>query len=195
MSLLRLDWRSDPEPRLAGGGVVLRPPRDSDYHEWASLREESRAFLEPWEPAWSGDELSRSSFRARIRRYGQDSRAGLAAPFFILRAKDAALVGGINVSNIRRGVAQDCSIGYWMGAPYARQGYMRESLRLVMRHCLEDLRLHRLAAACIPDNGPSRALLLKAGFTEEGFARAYLRIASQWRDHVLYGFVAGDPIG
>ena len=43
---------------------------------------------------------------------------------------------------------------------------------------------------CIPENAPSRKLLVKAGFSEEGFAKAYLRINGVWRDHVLFGLIS-----
>jgi ribosomal-protein-alanine N-acetyltransferase len=195
MALLRLDWSRDGDGHLACGEAVLRPPRPGDYGAWAALRGVSRNFLAPWEPQWGDDELSRASYRARLRRYSQDARAGLAAPFFVFRASDGVLVGGINVANIRRGVAQDCTVGYWIGEPFARQGLTRAALRAVVRHCFDDLRLHRVSAACIPDNWPSRNLLRSVGFHEEGLARAYLKINGTWRDHVLMGLVVGDAIG
>ena len=54
------------------------------------------------------------------------------------------------------------------------------------------LGLHRLEAACCPDNDASRRLLLKAGFELEGRARDYLKIDGRWRDHLLFGLVHGD---
>jgi ribosomal-protein-alanine N-acetyltransferase len=34
--------------------------------------------------------------------------------------------------------------------------------------------------------------LEKAGFVREGYARAYLRIAGQWRDHLTFGMLNED---
>jgi ribosomal-protein-alanine N-acetyltransferase len=194
MALLRLDWTRESETRLEGAGVTLRAPRAADHAAWAALRGASRDFLTPWEPQWSPDELSRASFRARLRRYNQDARAGAAAPFFVFRSSDGALVGGVNVSNIRRGVAQDCTIGYWVGQAFARQGLTRAAVRAVLHHCFEDMRLHRVMAACIPENHASRGLLTGVGFSEEGRARDYLNINGAWRDHILLAMVRGDPI-
>jgi len=140
--------RSDPF-RLVGDRVFLRPPERGDYEEWASIRARSRNFLAPWEPSWPADALSRASFRARIARYAEDWRTDQAYNFFIFRA-DEALAGGVGLSNLRRGVAETASLGYWIGEPYARQGFMTAALPLVLDFAFERLRLHRVEAACLP---------------------------------------------
>lgn len=178
--------------RLQVGPIGLRHPRPEDYQAWAQLRHESRAFLEPWEPIWPVDDLDRSSYRLRLKRYAQDISADFAYPFFIFLARERQLVGGINLSNIRRGVAQTATIGYWMGASYAGQGLMTHALRGVIHFAFADLMLHRLEAACLPENEPSRRLLLRAGFEEEGYARRYLKIAGRWQDHRLFGLSRMD---
>lgn len=183
-----LDWIA-PESglRVDGETVRLRPPRASDFAEWRELRAQSRAFLQPWEPTWPADDLSRAAFRRRLLAYARDRDAGAAYPFFVFRASDDALTGGITLSNVRRGVAQMGSVGYWCGKPFTRQGLTLDAVRALCEFAFRTLALHRLEAACIPDNAPSRRLLAKAGFAEEGFAQAYLKINGAWRDHVLFG--------
>lgn len=185
-----LDWIA-PESglRVQGNGVFLRPPRAADYGEWRELRAASRSFLQPWEPTWPADDLSRGAFRRRLLAYARDREAGLAYPFFVFRASDGALTGGITLSNVRRGVAQMGSVGYWCGKPFVRQGLTLAAVRALSEFAFRTLALHRLEAACIPDNQPSRRLLAKAGFVEEGYAQAYLKINGAWRDHVLFGLV------
>jgi ribosomal-protein-alanine N-acetyltransferase len=186
-----LDWISPEADRsLAEGAVRLRTPRLADYAEWAALREASRAFLQPWEPAWPLDDLTRGAYRRRIAAYGRDIQAGAAFPFFVFRREDGALTGGVNLNNVRRGVAQTASVGYWCGAPYVRQGLTLAGVKAVARFAFDRLGLHRLEAACVPENTRSEALLLKAGFEREGFARAYLKINGDWRDHILFGRVS-----
>jgi len=186
-----LDWIA-PESglRIEGEGVRLRPPRAADYAEWRELRAVSRAFLQPWEPTWPADDLSRAAYRRRLLAYARDRDAGVAYPFFVHRTSDDALTGGITLSNIRRGVAQMGSIGYWCGRPYARQGLTLAAVKALAEFAFRTLALHRLEAACIPENAASRSLLAKAGFVEEGFAKAYLKINGAWRDHVLFGRVS-----
>ena len=112
--------------------------------------------------------------------------------FLVFRAEDEALIGGLSLSNMRRGVAQSANLGYWVGAPHARQGYMTEALRTGLGYAFDQLKLHRLEAACLPSNEASRRLLAKLGFTEEGRARAYLRINGRWQDHLIYALLAED---
>jgi len=180
-------------PAIPGAGVMLRTPVASDYAEWAAVREVSRDFLVPWEPTWPADDLTRSAFRRRLRRYAEDQRSDLAYAFLIFRSDDGALVGGLTLANIRRGVAQAGSIGYWIGQPFARAGYMTAAVRALIPFCYGTLRLHRLEAACIPTNVPSIRLLEKTGFQREGYARGYLCINGQWQDHLLYARLKDDP--
>ena len=183
---------SEQLPAIGGDTVVLRPPQMSDYPEWAALREASRDFLTPWEPTWPADDLTRASFRRRIRRYFEDQRGDLAYPFFIFRRNDDALVGGLTLANVRRGCAQACTLGYWMGRDYARRGYMTAAVRGVIPFAFGTLRLHRIEAACIPANTASIRLLERTGFQREGFARQYLCINGLWQDHLLFARLKDD---
>jgi ribosomal-protein-alanine N-acetyltransferase len=192
MAFFRTVSLSDSLPAIPGAGVVLRPPQIGDYAAWATLREQSRAFLTPWEPTWPTDDLTRSAFRRRIKRYVEDQRNDLAYAFMIFRTGDNALVGGLTLANIRRGVAQAGSIGYWVGAPFARHGYMTAALRALVPFSFRTLRLHRLEAACIPGNAASIGLLEKIGFKREGYARGYLCINGMWQDHLLYARLQDD---
>jgi [ribosomal protein S5]-alanine N-acetyltransferase len=182
--------RTDPF-RLVGERVYLRAPERGDWEDWASLRARSRQFLEPWEPSWPADALSRMSFRSRVTRYAEDWRTDQSYNFFIF-SHDDELVGGIGLSNVRRGVSETASLGYWVGEPFARQGLMTASLPLVLDFSFDRLRLHRVEAACLPTNVPSRALLTRTGFHQEGYARQYLCIAGKWQDHVLFAILRED---
>jgi ribosomal-protein-alanine N-acetyltransferase len=186
MAFFRTINFTEPLPSIEGNGVMLRTPQTTDFEEWAALREASRHFLTPWEPTWPDDDLTRSAFRRRIKRYTEDLRADQGYAFLIFRHEDGALVGGLTLANIRRGVAQAGSLGYWMGQPFIRHGYMTAAVRAVIPFALASLRLHRLDAACIPSNAGSIKLLENTGFTREGYAREYLCINGTWQDHLLY---------
>lgn len=187
------DYRR-PEPVLAGPRVKLRLPRKGDFQRWAQLRRESRAFLTPWEPRWTVDELDRSAWRERLRRYRHEFNSGASVPLLIFDVDSGDLVGGITLSNIRYGVAQMASVGYWVGEKHAGKGLMVEALQLVVDHAFDTLRLHRVEAACIPDNNRSVRVLEKAGFAREGLLRSYLKINGIWQDHVLYARVAESHV-
>src|SRR6478735_10034732 len=187
MAFFRTVSSNDTMPGISGAGVTLRPPHSGDFAEWATLREASRAFLTPWEPTWPADDLSRSAFRRRLRRYAEDQRSDQSYAFFLFRKSDHALAGGLTLANVRRGVAQAGSIGYWVGEPFARRGLMTGAVRALVPFAFGSLRLHRLEAACIPSNAASIRLLENAGFVREGYAREYLCINGLWQDHLLYG--------
>ncbi|MEM9206817.1 MAG: GNAT family protein [Pseudomonadota bacterium] len=192
MALFRSVSALETGPVVYGDGLYLRAPQSTDFAAWASLRQESRAFLIPWEPSWPRDDLTRAAFKRRLRRYNKDIREDDAYPFFIFRAVDDALLGGITLSNVRRGVAQTCSLGYWIGAPHARQGYMTAAVRAVVPFVFDALRMHRLEAACLPINDASIALLDRCGFKREGYARQYLCINGVWQDHILFARLKDD---
>lgn len=193
MAFFRTINFAEPLPAIVGDGVTLRTPQMADYAEWAALRETSRVFLTPWEPTWPADDLTRSSFRRRIRRYAEDQRTDQAYAFMVVRNSDDRLVGGLTLANIRRGVAQAGSLGYWMGVPFVRCGYMTAAVRAIIPFAFRALRLHRLEAACIPANVASVRLLEKTGFVREGYARQYLCINGIWQDHLLFARLKDDP--
>jgi ribosomal-protein-alanine N-acetyltransferase len=190
--LARLLGSAPPPFRTVGNRTLLRSPERGDFPAWTSLRAESRNFLVPFEPSWPSDALSRAGYRRRLRRYAQDWHGDLGYSFLLFRREDNALLGGVSLSNVRRGVAESASLGYWIGERFARQGYMTEGLRLTLGFAFDRLRLYRVEAACLPHNTASRKLLLKSGFREEGYARQYLSINGLWQDHVLFGLLRED---
>ena len=193
MAFFRSVSFSETLPTIEGNGVILRSPQMADYGEWAALRDRSRAFLTPWEPTWPADDLTRPAFRRRLRRYAEDLRSDQSYALFICRSSDNGLVGGLTLANVRRGVAQAGSLGYWIGQPFARRGYMLAAVRALVPFAFGGLRLHRLEAACIPTNAASIGLLEKSGFSREGYAREYLCINGAWQDHLLFARLKNDP--
>lgn len=191
-SVFRFFSRNNSPVELTGDGVFLRMPQTSDYRAWQKLRAESREFLQPWEPKWRPDELSGSAYRARLNRYEQEYEAGQAIALFIFGADHDELLGGITIGLIRRGVAQSCMIGYWMGEQHAGRGNMSRTLDTVIPYIFGPLELHRIEAACIAENSRSIRLLEKAGFQQEGCLRGYLKINGEWRDHRMYALLDSD---
>lgn len=187
------DWLNETAgPDVEGEGIRLRPPGPADYAPWAELRQLSRDYLQPWEPTWPVDDLTRPAFRRRLTIYAREMEQATAWPFFIFDAQDDTLVGAITLSNIRRGVADTGTLGYWVGQPYAGQGHASAAVRAMCRFAFETLQLHRIEAACVPINVASRRVLEKSGFRLEGRARAYLKINGAWADHLLFGLVSDE---
>ena len=181
-------------PRLVTQRMVLRLPAHGDFAAWTALRDESRAFLTPWEPVWHHDHLTRKSFTNRVYWAQRATRGQTSLPLFMVR-HDGVLVGAITLHNIRRGPAQTGTLGYWIGAPFARQGYMGEAIGAVVAHAFDTMELSRIEAACLPENVASRGVLEKSGFKYEGVAQSYLQIHGRWRNHVLYSILRNDRRG
>lgn len=192
MAFLKSSLGTDLNLVVRGRGVWLRPPMMSDYASWAELRSASRDHLTPWEPQWARDELTRAAFRRRLRHYVRESREDLGYAFFIFRGGEERVIGGLTLSNVRRGVAQSASLGYWLGAPHIRRGHMASAVTATLDFGFSELRLHRVEAACLPTNAASIRVLERCGFQREGLARRYLKINGIWQDHLLFARLSDD---
>ncbi len=179
------------ELHLVGHQVVLRMGDPADWKSWRGLRELSRHFLTPWEPVWPSNAMTYGYFCGLLRRQWREWRQGTAYNFMIFLANPdgtpGALIGGITLNGIERGIAQKGTLGYWLGEPYAGHGYMSEAASLVCDFAFQTLRLNRVEASCLPRNEPSKRLLERIRFTKEGLAKSYLQINGVWEDHLLWG--------
>ena len=177
---------------LNGDNVLLRPPQYSDWTNWSKVRKKNKLYLQPWEPLWSPGELERSSFVKRVRMFEKFSTNDEAYSFLIFKNENTEFIGELNISNIQRGIIQSCSIGYWIAKKYEGLGMMSESLELVKSFIFNQLKLHRIEAACLPHNSPSLKVLLKNGFKIEGTARKLLKINNKWQDHTVFSYLYED---
>jgi len=181
--------------RIETPRMSLRPPQHGDFRQWAALRQASVDFLTPWEPTWSSDHLTRKAFTNRVYWAQRSVASGSAVPLFLIRRSDETLLGAITMDNIRRGPAQAATLGYWIGAPHAREGYMKEAIEALVHYGFTQMDLSRIEAACLPENTASRGVLEKSGFKYEGVAQSYLQINGRWRNHVLFANLRGDRRG
>ena len=199
---------------LKQGRVLLRPPQSGDEQEWITVRSRNREYLKPYEPTWSERSLTPDYFQRRLSVQKKSWNADSYYSFLIFKntAQDSlgdnqdnnqgdnkdqpinkgVLIGGMNINNVCRGISQFASLGYWIDQDHEGQGYMAEALGVTLQFCFERIKLHRVHASCILKNNRSKSLLLRAGFTEEGLARKYLKINGLWQDHYLFGYCAED---
>jgi len=177
---------------ITGQKIILRPPQYSDWKAWADERKKNKLYLQPWEPLWSINELERSSFVKRVRMFERLSHNDQAYSFLIFKSDNEDFIGEVNISNVQRGIIQSCTIGYWIAKDCEGKGMMSESLELVKKFIFNELKLHRIEAACLPHNKPSLKVLLKNGFIKEGTARKLLKINDKWQDHTVLSFIVDD---
>lgn len=155
--------------------VTLRLLATSDQDEYVGLVAASAALHHPWMflPTQPWD------FQAYLARFDNVTAQSLLV---CLRAT-GDIAGMVNINTIIRGGFQTASLGYAAFAPRAGQGYMTEGLGLVVRYGFERLWLHRLEAQIQPGNHPSRRLVQRLGFRNEGYSPRLLYIDGAWRDH------------
>jgi ribosomal-protein-alanine N-acetyltransferase len=165
------------------GRLRLEPPTHADRREFIDLVELSYDLHRPW----TFPPADAAGYRRLLERNERDD-----FQLLLVRRGDEAIVGMFELSGIVRGFFQNAYLGYWVGAPYARQGYMTEGMRLLFRYAFGHLKLHRLEANIQPDNRASIALARRTGFRREGFSPRYLKIGGRWRDHERWAILAED---
>ena len=166
--------------------LELRLGEESDVPEIVRFYSENRPHLEPWSPTLGPDAFSADYWSSQLAHRRADFDAGLSVRAFLFTREDAGrVVGNVSLTQIQRGPAQSCLLGYSLAADVQGRGYMLEAVRGVVTYAFEQLRLHRVAANYMPHNRRSGAVLRRAGFSVEGYARDYLLIAGRWEDHVL----------
>jgi ribosomal-protein-alanine N-acetyltransferase len=180
-------------PRTAVSRVVLRLPEPRDEVEFTTLRRASRAHLEPWEPLPPDghDPFGPEEFA----RYLAAARSPRRVRWLVRRREDDALLGACALTAILRGVLQSANLDYWIGARFARQGYMSEALEHVLAEAFGPLELHRVEALVLPENEPSRRLLARTGFRLEGVSRALIHLRGAWRDHERWALTREERAG
>ena len=175
-----------------GPRTRIRHPRREDEDEYCTLRRASSEFHRPWEPrpAAGVDPYSSTVFREYLATASAENQERL----LLCRLTDARILGAINFSQIIRGPLQGAFLGYWIGAEFARQGFMTEGLRLAAEHAFETLGLHRIEANIRPENTASIALVQRVGFRKEGYSPRYLKIDGDWRDHERWALLKEDLV-
>lgn len=174
-------------PVLEGFRIILKPPAMDDFKQWRQVRLENSDFLKPFQPEWAEDCLTKTGFEKRIAGKIREYNNGRGAFFVIHHKVSKKIIGAINLNDIRMGAAHHASLGYWVAKSWEGQGFMSEAGNLVIDHAFNILKLRRINAACLPNNHRSANLLLRLGFEEEGYAKAYLQINGRWQDHRLFG--------
>jgi ribosomal-protein-alanine N-acetyltransferase len=177
--------------------VELHPLRRRDAAEWSRLRLANEDWLRPWEPSagqpWR-ERHTPAAYRAMRQAVSRRARLGTTLPFAV--RVDGRLAGQVTVDNIVRGALRSGYLGYWIDRDAAGRGMASLAVALVCDYAFSEVGLHRVQADIRPENGSSRRLVERLGFSREGLLRRYLDIDGAWRDHLAYALLADDlPAG
>lgn len=186
--------RRQPQQRLRGARVELRPLVASDFPAWREVRVRNEAWLLPWEPqrhpSLPDPTRDRHAFEARCAARERERNTDHAYPFGVF--VDDALAGEVNLNNVTRGALQSATIGYWVDQRLAGNGYVTEAVVVVMKYAFEQAQLHRLEICIVPRNTRSRRVMEKLEVREEGVAMRYLEINGVWEDHMRFAVTAEE---
>jgi ribosomal-protein-alanine N-acetyltransferase len=172
---------------LEGERVFLRHLVGRDRDEFLDRARASRTLHGRWVSAPS-DPRSFDDYLHRAKRPDVET-------LLVCRIEDRAIAGVYSLGQIVYGPLCSAYLGYYAFEPFARAGYMREGMRLVLRRAFGPLGLHRVEANIQPGNERSLALVEHAGFRREGFSPRYLKIGGRWRDHERWAILAEDGAG
>lgn len=181
---------ADQSPAGTGALTFIRYPTRSDRAPYLDLLRASAEFHARFAPPDPDDPDPYA--RAAFEHFLRGARGERSRRLLVCKRDDDTIVGRFTLGEICRGRFLSCYMGYWVGAPHAGRGYMRDALPLVVRHAFEDLGLHRIEANIQPENEPSIALVRGAGFRREGFSPRYLNIGGVWCDHERWAITRED---
>lgn len=174
--------------------LTLRPATDDDaeatwayrqlasVNEWltgvpASFEEYRSSFVEP----------SRLASTVIIE-IADDSGPHLIGDF-MLRVEDA----WSQIEVAERATGAQAELGWVLDPTHTGLGYATEAVLELLRHCFEELQVHRVVANCFLDNHTSWRLMEKVGMRRETHAVSEsLHRSGQWLDTVGYAVLAHE---
>ena len=169
---------------LKGKKVYLRPPKADDFAELTAMYQANREFFHGL--------VQPKSDQKGFNTYLENNNKPENEYFLIINGEDDKIVGAVNLSQIFKGNFKNAYLGYYLSKEFTRQGLMTEAIELILQFAFKTIKLHRLEANVQPQNAASINVLKRAGFTNEGFSRKYLKINGRWRDHGRWAIIAED---
>jgi ribosomal-protein-serine acetyltransferase len=175
------------EPLRITDDAVLRPFTEADAVELGTVVVANRDHLARWLP-WATEYGLIDSTEYVARKVDQERADDGFEGAIVL---DGRIVGAAGFHGIDR-LNQSTSIGYWLAAEAQGHGLMTATVRALLDHAFGTLELHRVVIEVVVDNGRSRAVPERLGFTDEGILREAKRLRGRYEDAVLYAMLAPD---
>lgn len=123
-----------------------------------------------------------------IVQLGHD-RSGSVIGDLLLRREDA----WAQLEVVAQARCQQVELGWVLDPAHTGRGYATEAVRALLRHCFEDLQVHRVIASCFLANDASWRLMERVGLRLESHAvRDALHRSGRWLDTVTYAALADE---
>ena len=146
---------------------------------------ENKEHLSKWEPQRESTFYTIENWEKILQESCSMFDSGSVIKFSALNKEQTKVIGLCSFTNIVHGVFQACNLSYSISKKYEGKGYMSEIVEAAIGYIFEVVGLHRIMANHLPENEKSASVLHRQGFEREGYAKSYLKINGQWRDHVL----------
>jgi ribosomal-protein-alanine N-acetyltransferase len=181
-------------PRIETARLLLTVAAEDTAARMLAFATENREHLKRWEPAAPSGYDTEEYWRNSLATARNDFLQGRSMKLVMFDRADPSgpVLGECNFSNFVRGPFQACYLGYKIDFRWEGRGLMYEALVASIEHAFGPLSLHRIMANYLPINERSGRVLKRLGFTIEGYARDYLRIDGEWRDHILTSLTNPD---
>lgn len=176
-----------PVPVLRTERLLLTLPAPTMAPLHLRFAEENREHLAPWEPPCAADYFTLGFWRERLRKNLIEYGKGISIRFSIFWSAEpeGPVLGNCNFGSFVWGAFHCATVGYRLDHRVLGKGVMTEALSAATRYMFEEQGFHRIEANYRPTNERSGLVLRRLGFVVEGYARDYLFIDGDWRDHVL----------
>ncbi|WP_300381298.1 GNAT family protein [Clostridium sp.] len=170
--------------KLKGPNIEVRNLTPDCAEELLNYYKKNEEHLRNFEPTRDNSFYTLEVQKGILLESYKQLMKGISFDLGIYKGKE--MIGKIKISNIVNGVFKSAIIGYSIDRDYQGKGYMKETVRLILKYAKEELQLHRIEASVLTDNIRSKNVLLGNKFKELGINKQYLFINNQWRDHITF---------
>ena len=175
-------------PRLV---LVVLGPRGAA--RMAGYQTVNRGFHEAWNPPRGEAFYTPAFWRTRLAEQRTEFTAGNALQLTLLSRDDerhGAVLGTLGFTRFEWRATSRCQVGYALAQAAEGRGLMFEALTAGLAYVVGKLGVHRVSADYNPLNERSGAVLRRAGFETEGYAKRFLYSNGAWKDQVRTAYVA-----
>lgn len=169
--------------------LVLRLAETQDVPAIVRFFTENRDHLAPSRPRMEASFFTPEFWRTQVYAARAEYDADRSLRLFLFEHGGGEVVGSLNFTNVVRGAAHFCSVGYGLARSHEGRGLMTEGLAGAIAFAFGEWNMHRLQANYVPRNERSGRVLRRLGFVVEGYARDYLFLDGRWEDHILTSLV------
>ncbi|HEX7097575.1 MAG TPA: GNAT family protein, partial [Acidimicrobiales bacterium] len=169
---------------LSDGHVVLRTPEERDAPAVTACVRESLDSLSRW-LTWASADYDEAAALRWIRRQRDPTEVAF------LIEENGTIAGSCGLNRVDR-ANQNANLGYWLRPDHTGRGLATRAARLVARHGLTTLGLHRIEIVMAVDNDASRRVAERLGAVHEGTLRGRLWLHGRFHDMHMYSLLASD---